>query len=159
MVEENGPYATFFFNGSLERKGNLGKGGVVGDYLEYHDNGKIFKKGEYNNNGQRIGTWVDGLENGFYTVTDYNHKIPQMSGFTKENKLRFVSSAVGGDRYSEPYGNIILFYPSGSVEKNYQSLNRMPPHPSLQKGCGTPPPGRKDTLPLDWEAYPCPPDR
>lgn len=113
--EENGPYATFFFNGSLERKGNLGKGGVVGDYLEYHDNGKIFKKGEYNNNGQRIGTWVDGLENGFYTFTDYNNKIPQMSGFTKENKLRFVSSAVGGDRYSEPYGNIILFYPSGSV--------------------------------------------
>lgn len=113
--EQFGPFVSYYSTGKIDRKGTVGKDSLVGEYEEYFDNGKIRKKGVFNDLSRRVGVWYDGYYDGTYTITDYSQTPPTLSGFTKENKLRYVSDSKERWNFVQPYGNIVLFYPSGNV--------------------------------------------
>ena len=45
------------------QQGKIKKGKMEGPWVEYHDNGQLFGKGDYKN-GKREGPWVTYLHNG-----------------------------------------------------------------------------------------------
>jgi len=65
----NGIWYTKFteipFTGTVmgQCQGSLKKGKKVGSWVEYHDNGRLFRKGTYKD-GKRYGSWVEYDEDG-----------------------------------------------------------------------------------------------
>lgn len=111
-----GPYVLYHNNGKIEEKGTLGPNDrVVGDYEEYYDDGRIVRKGTYDDNANRIGYWIDGDYDGVYTLTNYNDFPIQVSGFTKNGKLRYISSLNSYRGVTGAFGETTLFYESGNV--------------------------------------------
>lgn len=112
----NGPFVNFFRDGKIDRKGTYKKGFYVGEFEEYYGDGDLLMKGVFSKDTQKIGIWHFGDNR----IVDFSSDPPQMSGLTKNGKLRFISDIRGGNEYpnSTPivFGKIIYFYPSGGVE-------------------------------------------
>ena len=110
-----GPFVHFRRDGKISKKGTQTKNGFDGDYEEYHDDGTIDEKGVYKD-GEKSGIWVEGSYYGSYLMIDYDKSPRELSGFTKEDKLRFVGDGEMARNWSYPYGKVLFFYPSGSVQ-------------------------------------------
>ena len=117
--EVDGPFVVYYENGSVYVKGNIIGGtrenSYRGPYERYWGNGRIDLKGSYDNDGNRIGIWIDGNTDGSYNIFDYDTSPITMSGLSKSNVLKFVSHTKDG-HYMRPIGNTIAYYPSGNVK-------------------------------------------
>lgn len=58
------PTKTHYPNGQLECEGFINGEVQVGNWTFYHENGKVFSKGQYDNNGNPIGIWTEYYDNG-----------------------------------------------------------------------------------------------
>ena len=72
-------------------------------------------KGTFDSDGNRIGVWFELVnDNGEHKQINYDTVPIEVSGITKAGDVRFVSY-LRTQREGQPYGDIIFFYPSGSV--------------------------------------------
>lgn len=112
-----GPFIVFSPNGKIQTKGNhLDPWTYIGPYESFQQNGEISEKGEYNSEGKKIGLWIFKYRDHHNQIVDFSKTPLQMSGFTKQNKLRFVSDAKFLDSFAEPRGKITFFNQSGNIE-------------------------------------------
>ncbi|RZK14130.1 MAG: hypothetical protein EOO43_16800, partial [Flavobacterium sp.] len=58
------PIKTHYPNGQLECEGFINGEIQVGSWKFYHDNGKLFSKGQYNEDGNPVGVWTEFYDNG-----------------------------------------------------------------------------------------------
>lgn len=115
--EFRGPFVEYNSkNKIITKKGSVNNNQQYdGKFESYQIDGKLDRKGVYNN-GKKIGIWYEGDNDGVYRVIDYSNKPIELSGFTKSGKLRYVGFVREENDYSsQPYGNVIYFYPSGTV--------------------------------------------
>lgn len=114
--KEIGPFVNYHRNGKINRKGNKDSKEVLdGEFVEYYDNGKIEEKGVYNH-GSRVGTFIFGQYDGEYKVVDFNEDPPQISAFTKNDQLKFVSNTISRGYSPSQIGPTISYFPSGQVK-------------------------------------------
>ena len=114
--KEVGPFVTYHSNGKINRKGTRdSKEYLDGDFVEYHNNGNIEEKGTYSK-GDKIGIWIFGDYDGEYRVVDFNEYPNLVSGFTKNNKLKFVSNSDPATYNPNIIGDTISYFPSGQVK-------------------------------------------
>ncbi|MBA2611672.1 MAG: hypothetical protein H0U95_06870 [Bacteroidetes bacterium] len=57
------PTKTHYPNGQLECEGFVNGEIQVGNWTFYHENGKVFSKGQYDGNGNPIGVWTEYYDN------------------------------------------------------------------------------------------------
>jgi len=114
--KERGPFIEYFYDGKILRKGTNGpKGFYIGDYEEYSEPNLLAAKGTFDSDGNRIGVWFELVnDNGEHKQINYDTVPIEVSGITKAGDVRFVSY-LRTQREGQPYGDIIFFYPSGSV--------------------------------------------
>jgi antitoxin component YwqK of YwqJK toxin-antitoxin module len=55
---------TYYQNGQIECEGFLNGDLKVGKWSFYHENGKVFSNGQYGDNGNPIGVWIEYYDNG-----------------------------------------------------------------------------------------------
>ena len=58
------PTKSHYPNGQLECEGFVNGEVQVGNWTFYHENGNVFSKGQYDDNGNPIGIWTEYYENG-----------------------------------------------------------------------------------------------
>jgi antitoxin component YwqK of YwqJK toxin-antitoxin module len=58
------PTKTHYPNGQIECEGFVIGEVQVGNWTFYHENGKVYSKGQYDDNGKPIGIWTEYYENG-----------------------------------------------------------------------------------------------
>tara|TARA_Y100001970_G_scaffold272317_1_gene368870 strand:+ start:497 stop:808 length:312 start_codon:yes stop_codon:yes gene_type:complete len=51
-------------NGQIEVKGHFKYGEMVGEWIDYYENGQIFTRKNYDENGKEDGVWVEYHEDG-----------------------------------------------------------------------------------------------
>ena len=114
--KEVGPFVTYHRNGQIYTKGSRNSRELYdGEFVEYHNNGMIEEKGTWKN-GERVGVWTYGNYYGDYKVIDFSETPSSLSGFTKNNKLKYVSSSSSYGYIPTEIGPTITYFPSGQVK-------------------------------------------
>jgi len=114
-----GPFVEYYHDGSIQEKGTFATAERLdGEYESYYPDGKTNRKGVMND-GEMVGLWILGDEDGVYRMVDYDKTPIEVTGFTANGKVRFVSYSREGDkkkwRPNPPYGETVFFNPSGTV--------------------------------------------
>jgi len=76
------PIRTHYPNGQLECEGFINKELQVGNWIFYHENGKLFSKGQYDDNGNPNGVWIEYFDNG---QIKYEAVSPHGNSFSLDN--------------------------------------------------------------------------
>ena len=114
--KEIGPFVVYYSNGQIMKKGNRNSKEVLdGEYVEYYKDGEIQEKGTWNN-GNRVGVWIFGYNNGQHKLVDYTQTPSLVSGLTKNDILKYVSSTTGLGWSPSNSGPTINYFPSGQVK-------------------------------------------
>lgn len=108
-----GPFVDYHDNGKIYMKGSHHpKGYYDGEFSEFDEDGNIIQKGTLVND-KKVGVWYERTY-GNPRITDYSKTPIEVSGFTKDDKLRYVTYKSRPE--SSPSGELVVFYPSGSVK-------------------------------------------
>ena len=118
--KRNGPAVTFQEKGKPYEKGTFRETrntmDWVGDYESVDEDGKIIKKGKWDDFGRtHLGVWQFGRKHDDWGVNhifiDFDGGINPVSGMTSSGKLKVIAD--GERQYYGFIGKVIVFFPSG----------------------------------------------
>lgn len=110
------PTKTYFPNGQLECEGFINGELQVSSWTFYHENGNVFSKGQYDNNGNPIGIWTEFYENG---QIKYEAISPRGNCFSfHDENLEILNywTVDGIQIISDGYGRLITYFDNGNIQ-------------------------------------------
>ncbi|OFY50830.1 MAG: hypothetical protein A2W85_18765 [Bacteroidetes bacterium GWF2_41_31] len=116
---------TYYPNGQVECEGFVNEELQVGNWTFYHENGKLFSKGQYDNNGNPIGLWTEYYENG---LIKYEAISPQGNYFSLDSdNLEIVTycSEDGIPLIVDGNGKLKIYFDNGNIQHISHWTNKL----------------------------------
>jgi len=106
--------SVYYSGGKIFQKTFFKNGEEHGSHSKFYNNDTVAEEGQHFN-GSRVGIWKFAYRQfgAAYILVDEDQMFSYTSGFTKNDKLKFISQK---NNHSNVRGKIVFFYPSGSIQ-------------------------------------------
>jgi uncharacterized protein len=119
------PTQTYYPNGQIECEGFVNGELQVGSWTFYHENGKVFSKGQYDDNGKPVGVWTEYYENG---QIKYEAISPQGNRFSFDNdNVQIINfwTEEGLLLVADGEGKLMTCFDNGNIEHVSHWTNKL----------------------------------